>query len=125
MIIAAAYENGMVCQDFARAAQVKLYTVEHDRVVKMEVVDTDGGDVTAFLKRCGVGILVCGRLDGATQAALMSSGIAVFPGAYGDADLQVGALLARMLTPVEQPETACDSDACAKCAHRDSCTDRR
>ena len=46
----------------------------------------------------------------ATPFLLLSAmGIAVFPGAYGEADLQVGALVAGMLTPVSETPQSCDS----------------
>ncbi|MDO5784050.1 MAG: NifB/NifX family molybdenum-iron cluster-binding protein [Eubacteriales bacterium] len=129
MKFAAAYENGQICQDFSNTKQFKLYTVEDDRVVHMEVVDTGccGAEaLTGFLKAQGVGILVCGRLESAAQMALLTAGIAPFPGAYGDADMQVGALLVGMLE-AEKKEKAegkvegCTEEACAGCAHREQC----
>lgn len=128
MKFAAAYENGQVCQTFGKTEQFKLYTVEDDRVVHMEVVETGcrgAQALTAFLKAQGVGILVCGRLEPVEQMELLSAGIAPFPGAYGDADMQVGALLVGMLEAekAEQSDrkTACTEEACAGCAHREQC----
>lgn len=132
MKFAAAYENGQICQDFDNTKQFKLYTVEEDRVVHMEVVETEGGDaqaLTGFLKAQGVGILVCGRLAPAAQMALLTAGIAPFPGAYGDADMQVGALLVGMLEAekkekgesIEGTAAGCTEEACAGCAHREQC----
>lgn len=129
MKFAAAYENGQVCQDFMHTKQFKLYTVADDRVVHMEVVETDccGAEALAgFLKAQGVGILVCGRLESAVQMALLTAGIAPFPGAYGDADMQVGALLVGMLEAekkgkAESKTEGCTEEACAGCAHREQC----
>lgn len=118
MKFAAAYENGMVCQDFHETKQFKLYTVENDRIVHMEVVDAEGNSVS-FLKAQGAGILVCGKLDSTAKMKLMSAGIAPFPGAYGNADMQVGALFAGMLAS-EPKHTSC-GDSCETCAHREQC----
>ena len=46
MKIAAAYDNGEVCQDFAQTKQFKLYTIEDDHISHMaflipfQMVDT-------------------------------------------------------------------------------------
>lgn len=128
MKIAAAYENGQVCQNFEQTQQFKLYTIENDRIVKMELVDVQEPRA-AFLKEQGVGLLVCGKLDMAAQMELMQAGIAPFPGAYGDADMQVGALFVGMLESekkTKEEAQACgetESSSCETCAHRDQCVD--
>lgn len=128
MKIAATYENGQIFQHFGHTEQFKIYTVENDRIVKMEVVSTNGsghGALAEFLKQQGVGILVCGGIGGDARMALMEAGIAVFAGASGEADLQVGALLLGMLAP--NPDTTCDhhddgeGHSCSSCASRDIC----
>lgn len=101
MKIAAAYDNGTVCQDFAQTKQFKLYTIEDDHISQMEIVDA-AGDPAQCLKQHGAGLLVCGKLDMMQQMALMQAGIAPFPGAYGEADMQVGALFVRMLESEKQ-----------------------
>ena len=129
MKFAATYDNGQVGQDFAQTRQFKLYTIEDDRVVHMEVVETDGGSeqaLTDVLKAQGAGILVCGKLSPAAQTALLLAGIAPFPGAYGDADMQVGALLVGMLEAEKkeagaQPAEGCTEETCAGCKHREQC----
>lgn len=70
MKIAAAYDNGTVCQDFAQTKQFKLYTIEDDHISQMEIVDT-AGDPAQCLKQHGAGLLVCGKLDMMQQMALM------------------------------------------------------
>ena len=42
MKIAVTYENGEVFQHFGHTAQFKLYEVEDGKIVKAEVVDTNG-----------------------------------------------------------------------------------
>ena len=129
MKIAAAYENGQICQNFGQAPQFKLYTIEEDRIVQMELVDAQEPRA-AFLKAQGAGLLVCGKLDMAAQMELLQAGIAPFPGAYGDADMQVGALFVRMLESekkAREEETGCgepqESSSCETCAHKDTCAD--
>ncbi|MDO5549451.1 MAG: NifB/NifX family molybdenum-iron cluster-binding protein [Eubacteriales bacterium] len=116
MKIAATYENGAIAAAFAQTTQFKLYTLEHDRITQMEVVDfTSSGadDRITFLQKQGVGILVCDKISSDALLLLNTMGIAVFPGAYGEADLQVGALVAGLLTPVtEEKPQGCDCTSC-------------
>lgn len=128
MKIAATYENGQIFQHFGHTEQFKIYTVENDHITNMEVVSTDGsghGALAEFLKKQGVGILVCGGIGGGARTALMDAGIAVFAGASGEADLQVGALLAGMLAP--NPDVTCDhhdhgeGHSCGSCGSRGTC----
>lgn len=128
MKIAATYENGLIFQHFGHTEQFKIYTIENDRIVKMEVVDTNGsghGALSKFLKDQGVGILICGGIGGGARMALMEAGIAVFAGAAGEADLQVGALLAGMLAP--NPDVTCDhhdhgeGHSCGTCGSHGTC----
>lgn len=115
MKFAAAYDNGSIASRFEQAAQFKLYTLENDRITQMELLNcaTAGQDARiSFLKEHGVGILVCDKIASDALLLLSTMGIAVFPGAYGDADLQVGALVAGMLTPVSEQPQGCDSSAC-------------
>lgn len=127
MKIAAAYENGQIYRDFATAPQFKLYTIEDDHIAQMELVDAQEPRA-AFLKEQGTSLLVCGKLDMAAQMELLQTGIAPFPGAYGDADMQVGALFVRMLESEKKvkEEENCDRtqhSSCETCAHRDTCAD--
>ena len=115
MIFAAAYDNGTIASRFEQAGQFKLYMLEDDRITKMEVLDCSASGQDArisFLKEHGVGILVCDKIASDALLLLSAMGIAVFPGAYGEADLQVGALVAGMLTPVSETPQSCDSSAC-------------
>lgn len=115
MIFAAAYDNGTIASRFEQAEQFKLYTLENDRITQMQVLDckTPGQDARiSFLEQHGVGILVCGKIASGALLLLSTMGIAVFPGAYGEADLQVGALVAGMLTPISETPQGCDSSSC-------------
>ena len=72
MKIAAAYDNGTVCQDFAQTKQFKLYTIEDDHISQMEIVDA-AGDPAQCLKQHGAGLLVCGKLDSQKTAAFVTA----------------------------------------------------
>ena len=98
MKIAVTYENGQVFQHFGHTEQFKLY----------EVVDTNGsghGALAGFLREYGVDVLICGGIGGGARNALAQAGIQLYPGASGDADGQVEALLAGRLR--YDPDTVC------------------
>ena len=108
MNIAVTYENGQVFPHFGHTEQFKLYEVEEGRVVSNRVVDTNGsghGALAGFLRDHGVDALICGGIGGGARNALAQAGIQLYPGASGDADSQVEALLAGRL--VYDPDTVC------------------
>ena len=96
MKIAVTYENGQVFQHFGHTEQFKIYEVQDGKVVSAQVVDTNGsghGALAGFLHAHGVNTLICGGIGGGARNALAQAGIQLFPGASGDADAQVNALL--------------------------------
>ena len=108
MKIAVTYENGKVFQHFGHTEQFKIYDVEEGKVVSSQVVDTNGsghGALAGFLGEHGVDALICGGIGGGARNALAQAGIQLFPGASGDADAQVEALLADRLS--YDPDTVC------------------
>ena len=109
MKIAVTYENGQVFQHFGHTEQFKLYDVENGAVVSAQVVDTNGsghGALAGFLRERGVDALICGGIGGGARSALAQAGIRLYPGAAGDADGAVTALLAGTLS--YDPDTMCD-----------------
>ena len=121
MKIAVTYENGQVFQHFGHTEQFKLYDVENGAVVSSRVVDTNGsghGALAGFLKDHGVEALICGGIGGGARNALAQAGITLYPGAAGDADGAVAALLAGTLA--YDPDTLCDHHGHGEehdCAH--------
>ena len=108
MKIAVTYENGQVFQHFGHTEQFKLYEVEDGQVRASQVVDTNGsghGALAGFLKERGVEALICGGIGGGARNALAQAGIRLYPGAAGDADAQVEALLQGSLR--YDPDTVC------------------
>lgn len=108
MKIAVTYENGQVFQHFGHTEKFKIYQVEEGKVVKTEVVDTNGsghGALAGFLNENEVDTLICGGIGGGARNALGEAGIRLFPGAAGDADAQVESFLAGSLN--YDPDTTC------------------
>ena len=108
MKIAVTFENGQVFQHFGHTEQFKIYQVEDGAVVGSQVVDTNGsghGALAGFLQGQGVSVLICGGIGGGARAALGEAGIQLYPGAQGDADAQVEALLSHNLQ--YDPNTMC------------------
>ena len=109
MKIAVTYENGQVFQHFGHTRQMKLYQVEDGKILREEVVDTNGsghGALAGFLTAHGVDALICGGIGGGAQMALAQAGIRLYGGVRGDADQAVAALLAGRLS--YDPDVHCD-----------------
>lgn len=108
MKIAVTYENGQVYQHFGHSEQFKLYVVENGKVMRAQVVDTNGqghGALAGFLKAHDVDTLICGGIGGGARMALEEAGIRLYGGVSGSADEAVTALLAGNLQ--YQPDVMC------------------
>ena len=108
MKIAVTYENGQVFQHFGHCENFKIYNVEDGKVTDSQVVSAVGsghGALAGFLKQRDVDTLICGGIGGGARTALAEIGITLYPGASGDADANVAALLAGQL--VYDPDTMC------------------
>ena len=108
MKLAVTYENGQVFQHFGHTQQFKIYTIQENRVVSAEVVDTGGqghGALGGFLRSHGVEALICGGIGGGARNALAAARIQLYPGVTGEADAAVEALLAGSLQ--YHPDTMC------------------
>ena len=108
MKIAVTYENGQVFQHFGHTGQFKVYEVADGKVVSSAVLPTNGsghGALAGFLRERGVDTLICGGIGGGARTALAEAGITLYPGASGEADAQVAALLAGSLS--YDPDTGC------------------
>ena len=112
MKIAVTYENGQIFQHFGHTKAFKIYTVEDNKVVSADVVDTNGsghGALAGMLRVLGVDTLICGGIGGGAQTALKDAGIALYGGVSGDADTAVEEYLAG--TVIFNPNV--------KCSHHD------
>lgn len=100
MRIAVTYENGNIFQHFGHTEQFKVYDVEEGKIIKTEVIDTNGsghGALAGLLSAVKADVLICGGIGGGAQMALAQEGIQLFGGVSGDADEAVTALLAGSL----------------------------
>ena len=73
MKIAVTYENGDVYQHFGHTQQFKLYSVEENKVVSSEIVDTNGqghGALANFLSNYNVDTMICGGIGKGTGARI-------------------------------------------------------
>ena len=92
MKIAVTYSNGEIFQHFGHTEQFKVYTVDGNRILSAEVVNTNGsghGALASFLSQLDVDVLICGGIGGGAQMALAQSGIQLYGGVTGDADKAV------------------------------------
>ncbi len=100
MRIAVTYADGEVFQHFGHSEQFKLYDVENGKIVKGQVVDTNGsghGALAGFLKDAGADVLICGGIGMGAQTALAEVGIKLYAGVQGLADDVVNAFVAGQL----------------------------
>lgn len=112
MKIAVTYDNGMIFQHFGHTEFFKVYTIEDSKLVKSQVLPTNGsghGALAGFLAANGVDALICGGIGGGAQNALAQLGIKVYGGVKGNADMAAAALAAGRL----------NYDPAAKCDHHD------
>ena len=112
MKIAVTYEQGQIFQHFGHTAQFKLYEVADGKIMRAEVVDTNGsghGALAGFLMQHGVDALICGGIGGGAQAALAEAGIKLYGGVSGDADTAVEELIGGTL----------GYDPNGRCSHHD------
>lgn len=108
MKVAVTYQNGEVFAHFGHTEQFKLYDIENNAIKTSCVVDTNGsghGALSGFLKERGVDTLICGGIGSGARTALGEAGITLYPGATGNADEQVKALLNGTLK--YDPDTVC------------------
>ncbi len=109
MRIAVTYENGMIFGHFGHTAQFKVYDAEGGKILRSEVMDTNGtghGALAGLLAAGGVDVLLCGGIGAGAQMALKQAGILLYSGVTGDADAAVDAFLAGQLA--YNPDVRCD-----------------
>ena len=109
MRIAVTYENGNVFQHFGRTERFKVYDVEDGKIIKSEIVDTNGsghGALAGILSAIKADVLLCGGIGGGAQTALAESGIKFYCGVSGNADESVNSFIAGKLE--FDPDVHCD-----------------
>lgn len=109
MKIAVTYQDGQIFQHFGHTERFKIYDVEDGRILRSEVVGTNGsghGALAAWLSSLKVDALICGGIGGGAQTALAQAGIRLYGGVKGDADKAVESLVAGNL--VTDSHVHCD-----------------
>ena len=89
MRIAVTYKNGNIFQHFGHTEQFKLYDIEDGKVIKTELIDTNGsghGALSGVLSAVKADVLICGGIGGGAQMALAENGIKLYGGVSGNAD---------------------------------------
>ena len=112
MRIAVTHENGQVFQHFGHTAEFKIYDVEDGKIVKSEIIGTNGqghGALAGFLKNACVDALICGGIGGGAKSALAEAGITLYGGVVSSADDAVAALLSGSLN--YNPDVVCSHHA--------------
>lgn len=109
MKIAVTYLNGEIFQHFGHTEQFKICDVKDGKVVKTEIVDTNGsghGALAGLLSALHVDALICGGIGGGAQNALAQHGIQLYGGVSGSADEAVNALIGGNLA--FNPDVRCE-----------------
>lgn len=109
MKIAVTYSNGEVFQHFGHTEQFKIYTLDGDKILSAEVIDTNGsghGALAGLLSQLKVDALICGGIGAGAQMALAEAGIKLYGGVKGDADKAVESFATGKLS--YDPDTKCD-----------------
>lgn len=94
--IATTYDNGQIFQHFGRTEAFKVYEVEDNKVVKSEIIESNGvghGALAGLLSDNTIDVLICGGIGGGAMVALEENGIEVVAGTEGDTDAVVEAYL--------------------------------
>lgn len=97
MKIAVTYKDGNVFPHFGHTEQFKIYDIEDGKIVKEQVVDTNGnghGALAGILSELNVDSLICGGIGAGAKTALAEAGIRLYGGVDGSADKAVDAFLA-------------------------------
>ena len=126
MRIAVCYEKetGKIFAHFGRTAFFKLYDVQDGKVIRSEIVDSDGqghGALAGVLLRHHVEVLLCGGIGAGAQAVLSEAGIQLYGGCDGEADAAVAAFIAGKLSyqqdvHCDHHESGCDHEE-GTCGH--------
>lgn len=121
MKIAVTYENGEVFQHFGHTENFMIYQIDGDSIASSKMVsaaETGGhGALAGFLQQQGVDKLICGGIGGGARSALNKAGIQIYPGASGNADECVKALINGSLS--YDPDTICSHHSAE--GHEHSC----
>jgi len=101
MIVAVTYNNGNVFAHFGETKELKVYTIEDNKIVSSKVVGVGEAshiELVPVIKATGATVLICGGMGGHAAQALKAQGIEVYNNASGNADEAVLSFIAGNLT---------------------------
>ena len=116
-------EHNEVFQHFGKTPAFMFVDIEDDRIVKSELVETQGkghGALAGFLKEQGTNVVVCGGIGEGARTALASMDIQLISGAKGSLDGIKVALINHSLK--DDPSGMCHhhhADEAHTCGHHD------
>lgn len=113
MIIAIPYENNQIFQHFGHTKEFKIYTVENNKIIKTEIIPTNGsghGALSLFLHNLNVTDLICGGIGSGAQNALREYNINIYGGVNINPDTAVNDLIKNNLN--YNKNASCDHHDC-------------
>jgi predicted Fe-Mo cluster-binding NifX family protein len=106
MIVAFAIEGQQVAQHFGHAPFYKLFKIEQQRIVSVEVIPNPGhrpGYLPVFLHEHGVEVMITGGMGESALKLFQAQEIRVITGISGHPDRVIDQYLADELKPNSEP----------------------
>ena len=98
MRIAVPYKDEYIFNEYDKTDQFMIYDIENNHIIRKQLVDTPSNDYILLkdsLLYNNIDILVCGNIDLPEANNLMTSGINVYYGGSGNADLLINAFISQ------------------------------
>ena len=108
--IAVNHKDGNVFQHFGQTTEFKIYDIEDGKIIKSEVVDTNGAkhqEIITFLLNQNINTVILGAMCMGARARLMNANIQFRSGAEGNCDEIVERFLNGTLVTEERILTSC------------------
>ena len=93
MIIAVAYDNGIINQHFGKSKYMKIYEIDENNEIQRVHLESMGKHshhgIAGYIKEKGVDVVICGGLGQGAVDSLEAAGIKIYAGNTGNADTAV------------------------------------
>ena len=122
--IAVPYADGEIFQHFGKSTQFKIYTIDDEKIVSSEVVQTENKsheDLALWFVFQGVNAVLCGNIGAGMQGALAGCGIVALAGVEGAADEAVAKLIAGTLVTTQEANCPGHGGGCGGGCHGGGC----
>ncbi|MCD7779896.1 MAG: hypothetical protein LUH05_04410 [Candidatus Gastranaerophilales bacterium] len=120
MKIAVTYDNGEVFQHFGHTEEFKVYEVENNKIINIEIVSSNelGHSALAYLlEENKINVLICGGIGGCAIGALKEYGIELYAGITGSADNAVNNYINGKLVQVSEANCSHHHEENHSCCH--------